>query len=249
MSYLMKLCNVTNHGRLVNICGDIQQGEIIHLIGPNGSGKSTLLERMSGLSSGGGDVFFKQKNIEQWTLPHLARHRAWLSQNQSAPFAIPVWHYLLLHVLGGKKIDLHNEVTATLSVDDKLNRKLSHLSGGEWQRVRLAGSILQIFPPYNCDGDLLLLDEPMNNLDIVQQNALDDILKRLCTLGITIIMSGHDLNHTLRNAHKTWLMNKGRLIESGKTSEVLHPSKLKSTFGLEFRKINLDGNDFIVCEK
>ncbi|EGK3868998.1 TPA: vitamin B12 ABC transporter ATP-binding protein BtuD [Escherichia coli] len=249
MSYLMNLYNVTNHGRLLNISGEIRQGEIIHLIGPNGSGKSTLLERMSGLSSGQGDVFFRKRHIEQWSLPHLARQRAWLSQHQSAPFAMPVWHYLSLHIFGNKKIDLYNEVTATLSINDKLNRKLSHLSGGEWQRVRLAGAILQIFPPYNHNGKLLLLDEPMNNLDIVQQKALDDILKRLSSLGVTIVMSGHDLNHSLRNAHKIWLIKKGKLLGRGKTHEMLTPLNLKSTFGANFQKINANGNEIIVCEQ
>ncbi|EJD9551183.1 vitamin B12 ABC transporter ATP-binding protein BtuD [Escherichia coli] len=249
MPYLMNLCNVTNHGRLLNISGDILQGEIIHLIGPNGSGKSTLLERMSGLTYGLGDIFFRNRHIEQWSLPHLARHRAWLSQHQSAPFAMPVWHYLSLHTFGNKKISLHNEVTTTLSINDKLNRKLSHLSGGEWQRVRLAGAILQIFPQYNRNGQLLLLDEPMNNLDIVQQNALDDLLKRLCSLGVTIIMSGHDLNHSLRNAHKIWLINKGSLIDSGETYEMLTPLKLKSTFGVDFQRINANGNELIICKQ
>ncbi len=89
-----------------------------------------------------------------------------------------------------------------LGLGDKLGRSVNQLSGGEWQRVRLAAVVLQIHPDANPVGQLLLLDEPMNSLDVAQQNALDRVLHHLCQAGIAIVMSSHDLNHTLRHAHK-----------------------------------------------
>ncbi|MGS2895171.1 vitamin B12-transporter ATPase, partial [Escherichia coli] len=85
---------------------------------------------------------------------------------------------------------------------DKLGRSTNQLSGGEWQSVRLAAVVLQITPQANPAGQLLLIDEPMNSLDVAQQSALDKILSALCQPGLAIVMSSHDLNHTLRHAHR-----------------------------------------------
>ena len=74
---------------------------------------------------------------------------------------------------------------------DKLGRSTNQLSGGEWQRVRLAAVVLQITPQANPAGQLLLLDEPMNSLDVAQQSALDKILSALCQQGLAIVMSSH----------------------------------------------------------
>ncbi len=97
-----------------------------------------------------------------------------------------------------------------LALDDKLGRSTNQLSGGEWQRVRLAAVVLQITPQANPAGQLLLLDEPMNSLDVAQQSALDKILSALCQQGLAIVMSSHDLNHTLRHAHRAWLLKGGK---------------------------------------
>ncbi len=108
-----------------------------------------------------------------------------------------------------------------LGLGDKLGRSVNQLSGGEWQRVRLAAVVLQIHPDANPVGQLLLLDEPMNSLDVAQQNALDRVLHHLCQAGIAIVMSSHDLNHTLRHAHKARLLKRGKLIACGRREEVL----------------------------
>ncbi len=87
------------------------------------------------------------------------------------------------------------EIAGKLGLSDKLERAVNQLSGGEWQRVRLAAVILQIHPGGNPSGQLLLLDEPMSGLDIAQQAALDKLLCGLVAAGITLVMSSHDLNH------------------------------------------------------
>ena len=76
--------------------------------------------------------------------------------------------------------------------------------------MRLAAVILQIHRRANPAGQLLLLDEPMNSLDVAQQAALDNVLASLCALGIAIVMSSHDLNHTLRHAQGRGSFVRGR---------------------------------------
>lgn len=238
MSLLMQLQNVAEKARLAPFYAQVQRGEIIHLVGPNGAGKSTLLLRMAGLSSGMGSILFNGRPLEQWPAAELAQHRAYLSQQQMPPFAMPVWHYLSLHQQNSADT-LLTQITTQLGLQDKLACQVNQLSGGEWQRVRLAAVILQIHPQANPQGQLLLLDEPMNSLDVAQQAALDQLLSDLCAADITIVMSSHDLNHTLRQADNCWLICQGKTIACGKSVEVLTPENLTLAYAIPFQRVEV----------
>ncbi len=155
--------------------------------------KSTLLTRMAGLSDGPGTVHFNGRLLDEWPARELARRRGYLCQHQTPPFAVPVWHYLALHMQQQDDSARLSDIAARLGLDNKLGRPVNQLSGGEWQRVRLAAVILQIDPLSNSAGQLLLLDEPMNSLDVAQQAALDRLLHELSAAGIAVVMSSHDL--------------------------------------------------------
>lgn len=159
---------------------------------------------------------------------------------------MPVWHFLTLHQPDKTQTNLLNDVAQALGLSDKLGRSANQLSGGEWQRVRLAAVILQIHPHANPHGQLLLLDEPMNSLDVAQQNALDRLLSQLCSQGIAIVMSSHDLNHTLRHAHRAWLLKQGKLIASGRRDEVLTPPNLAQAYGMNFRRLDVEGHRMLI---
>lgn len=246
MTVLMQLRNVAESTRLGPLCGEVNAGEVLHLVGPNGAGKSTLLARMAGLTSGEGAITFGDTALDAWPAVKLAQHRAYLAQQQTPPFAMPVWHYLTLHQADNARTDQLQAVADALGLGDKLGRGVNQLSGGEWQRVRLAAVILQICPQGNPHGQLLLLDEPMNSLDIAQQNALDRLLSQLCAQGIAIVMSSHDLNHTLRHAHKVWLLKRGKLLAGGSRDAVLTPSNLSQAYGVNFRRLDIEGHRMLI---
>ncbi|MFP2237015.1 vitamin B12 ABC transporter ATP-binding protein BtuD [Pseudescherichia vulneris] len=246
MVLLMQLQGVQEVGRLQPLNAEVRSGEMVHLVGPNGAGKSTLLARMAGLSHGKGQITLEGKPITDWPAPELARHRAYLTQHQTPPFAMPVWHYLTLHQPDKTQHPLQQEIAEKLGLDDKLARQVNQLSGGEWQRVRLAAVVLQIHPRGNPHGRLLLLDEPMNSLDVAQQAALDRLLAELRLAGITIVMSSHDLNHTLRFASQTWLMRRGQLLASGETPHVLTVENLTAAYDMPFKKLNADGVQVLI---
>ncbi|KNC09503.1 vitamin B12-transporter ATPase [Klebsiella sp. RIT-PI-d] len=248
MSTCVRLCDVAQAGRLEPLSAIVRAGEMIHLVGPNGAGKSTLLTRIAGLSAGAGRVLFNDRPLEQWSATALARHRAFLPQQQTPPFAMPVWHYLKLHLPAthqGQRVD---EIAEKLRLGDKLSRQVNQLSGGEWQRVRLSAVILQIHPGVNPRGQLLLLDEPMASLDVAQQSALDGVLNDLCQSGIAIVMSSHDLNHTLRHAHQVWLLCAGKLIASGTADNALTPAGLQAAYGIPFRRLDVEGHSVLLSE-
>jgi vitamin B12 transport system ATP-binding protein len=243
---LMQLQGVEEPGRLHPVSTDIRQGDIVHLVGPNGAGKSTLLARMAGLSQGKGQVSLNGKLLSDWVAPELARHRAYLTQHQTPPFAMPVWHYLTLHQHDQSQHALQQEIAEKLGLEDKLARQVNQLSGGEWQRVRLAAVILQIHPQGNPQGQLLLLDEPMSSLDVAQQAALDRLLKELRRIGISIVMSSHDLNHTLRFSSQAWLMRRGQMLASGETPHVLTIENLTAAYDMPFKKLQADGVQVLI---
>lgn len=249
MSALMQLQDVEAPGRLGPLSGEIGRGEILHLVGPNGAGKSTLLARMAGLTQGKGRVMFNDTSLDAWPATSLARHRAYLAQQQMPPFSMPVWHFLSLHQPHNPDAALCESVAAALGLSDKLGRATSQLSGGEWQRVRLAAVILQIHPQANTDGQLLLLDEPMNSLDVAQQAALDRLLSALCQTGVTIVMSSHDLNHTLRHAHRAWLLRRGQLVASGTRDQVMTPVNLEKAYQIPFRRLNIEGHSVLISAR
>jgi vitamin B12 transport system ATP-binding protein len=249
MSALMQLQDVEAPGRLGPLSGEIGRGEILHLVGPNGAGKSTLLARMAGLTQGKGRVMFNDTSLDAWPATSLARHRAYLAQQQMPPFSMPVWHFLSLHQPHNPDAALCESVAAALGLSDKLGRATSQLSGGEWQRVRLAAVILQIHPQANTDGQLLLLDEPMNSLDVAQQAALDRLLSALCAAGVTIIMSSHDLNHTLRHAHRAWLLRRGQLVAGGTRDQVMTPVNLEKAYQIPFRRLNIEGHSVLISAR
>ncbi len=243
---LMQLQGAAELGRLHPVSADVRQGEMVHLVGPNGAGKSTLLARMAGLSQGVGQVMLNGRPLADWPAPELARHRAYLTQNQTPPFAMPVWHYLTLHQHDKTQHALQQEIAEKLGLGDKLARQVNQLSGGEWQRVRLAAVVLQIHPQGNPEGKLLLLDEPMNSLDVAQQSGLDKLLTELRLAGVTVVMSSHDLNHTLRFASQTWLLRRGRMLASGDTPHVLTIENLTAAYDMPFKKLNADGVQILI---
>ncbi|XTZ40546.1 vitamin B12 ABC transporter ATP-binding protein BtuD [Salmonella enterica] len=246
MPMRLQLEAVGETGRLGPITASVNAAEMLHLVGPNGAGKSTLLARLAGLSDGQGVVLFNERPVGHWHAAQLARHRAWLAQQQTPPFAMPVWHYLALHHTAGTESALLTTIAERLGLADKLGRPVNQLSGGEWQRVRLAAVILQIHPEANPDGQLLLLDEPMNSLDVAQQAALDRLLSELVHAGISVVMSSHDLNHTLRHAHQVWLLSAGKMVASGRRDEVLTPAHLAQAYGMSFRRLDIEGHRMLI---
>ena len=133
MSFLMQLQDVEAAGRLAPFSAAFRAGEIVHLVGPNGAGKSTLLTRMAGLSDGPGTVHFNGRLLDEWPARELARRRGYLSQHQTPPFAMPVWHYLALHMQQQGDSARLSDIAARLGLDNKLGRPVNQLSGGDCQ--------------------------------------------------------------------------------------------------------------------
>lgn len=238
--------------RLAHLSVQFYRGEITHILGTNGSGKSTFLNALAGLIPYEGEVILENQPLRHIDGMDLAKKRALLSQQQMPNFNIGVYQYLYLNLPANvltqvqkiNRIVLY--ISQQLNIEDKLNDSLNHLSGGEWQRVRLAGVFLQIWPDLNPEGALLLLDEPATGLDIAQQANLYRLLHQLAAQGVCILMTNHDINRALSDADRVMLLKQGDLIALGSPEKILTESMLQQTFETPFRIAELDGMKIVL---
>jgi vitamin B12 transport system ATP-binding protein len=235
---MLQLEQVGVAGRLAPLSVQVDAGVQVHLIGPNGAGKSTLLARVAGILPGLGEILLSDQPLANYSGNELAARRAYLSQQQPPVALIPVFQYLSLHQpVGADEREVENAILylcQRLKLMDKLPRMLTALSGGEWQRVRLVAVLLQVWPTVNPHSQLLLLDEPTNSLDVAQKVALDRLLREFCQSGCSALVCAHDLNHTLQQADRVWLLHTGRLIAHGATKEVMEPQLLSQIYDVDF---------------
>ncbi|SIN86412.1 vitamin B12 ABC transporter ATP-binding protein BtuD [Salinivibrio sp. ES.052] len=231
--------------RLLPMSLAVEAGQVVHLIGPNGSGKSTLLQLLSGLETAEtGYVSMNGQVIAGQTRHALAQIRGYLTQHQRPAFVMAVFEYLNLVLdslqlpSGDCRDNTVTEVSARLAITDKLHRRIDSLSGGEWQRVRLAGALLHVSPWLNPNACLLLLDEPATGLDVAQQEIIYQEIRTMATEhGIAIIMANHDLNRTLAHADTVLLLKQGRLVATGRPSEVLTDQRLSDVFATPLEQV------------
>lgn len=235
---MLQLSQVGVEGRLTPLSAQVDAGLQYHLIGPNGAGKSTLLARLAGMLPGRGEILLSGQPLAGYQGNELALRRAYLSQQQPPVALMPVFHYLALHQpAGAAEAAVESTILylcQRLKLINKLSRMLTQLSGGEWQRVRLAAVLLQVWPMVNPYSQLLLLDEPTNSLDVAQKVALDRLLREFCQSGRSALVCAHDLNHTLQQADRVWLLHAGRLVAQGATREVMVPVLLSQIYDVDF---------------
>ncbi len=213
-----------------------ESGQFIALVGPNGAGKSTLLNLVSGiLSAGEGQIELSGKPMKVWTARERGRLMAFLSQDPERPFGFPVSEYVGLgrfpHVgpfrnLGKKDRSIVDAEIKDWGLMPLRNRSVTGLSGGEFQRVRLARALAQ-------EPRILLLDEPGNHLDLSSRTGILNRLKQEAQSGRCVIAVLHDVNDALLYADQVWLVTGGRLLHTGKPEDVLDPLRLAEIYGVE----------------
>ena len=240
--------------RLLPLSFDAKPGEVIHVIGPNGSGKSTLLSAVAGLLDCHGDIELDGVHWNDISIAQLADYRAFLIQSDRPAFNLEVAHYLSLSIPANSNNSAQDveqvvvELAETLQIKDKLHRSVHQLSGGEWQRVRLCAICLQVWPTLNPYAKLLILDEPAAPLDIGQEALLYQLIEKVAAMGLTVLMSNHDLNRTLKHADRAVLLNKGVMQAFGTTEEVLSPELLTTVFNTQVQRVNVGDKQILLFD-
>lgn len=212
-------------------------GEITVILGPNGAGKSTLLRVCAGmLPPDRGEIYLFGQAVKGLSWSALARQRAILPQASSLPFPFSVAEVVALG-LRDQDAERHRQriakLLAAVDLEGWQDRLYPTLSGGEQQRVQLARILAQA-----RDGTrpfLLLLDEPVSELDLRHQHEVFRLLRRSVTEPFAVVAVVHDLNLALRYADHAVLLDQGRVAVDGKPLDVLEADHMRRVFGIESR--------------
>lgn len=235
---------------LENVSLEIEDGEIIGIIGPTGCGKSTLCYLLNGLiphSMKGyfeGNVTIMGRNTRNETVDELSNIVGYMLQEPSFQIVTPNVESEIAFGMENLGIDRDtmreriDNVTKILGIKHLRKRVTSDLSEGEKQRVILA-SILAFEPR------LLVLDECSSMLDVSSKQELANTLRQLNKKqGKTIVMIEHDLDFLLDLVDRIILINDGKIIADGSTSEILTNSELLVQNGLVSPNLVQLFNDF-----
>ncbi|HXY09925.1 MAG TPA: ABC transporter ATP-binding protein [Terriglobales bacterium] len=229
----------------------VARGERLALLGPNGSGKSTLLKLMSGiLTPSAGSVLLEGRRPGAIPRRELARSVAMVPQDFAVPFSFTVREIIELgrtpHLtrwgnyssLDRRFID---EAVEATGVKDISHRVFNELSGGERRRVMIAMALAQ-------KSEILLLDEPTQQLDISRQGDVLNLIVELNTArGITVVAAMHDLNLAARYFDRVVMLHGRSIAADGTPAAVLEPDFLQNVYGgrLEVRA-SRDGSSPVV---
>lgn len=209
---------------------DVKPGEVVGILGPNGCGKSTLLRCIAGvLKPAEGRVLIDGEDVAH-VKPHLlARRLAFQSQENVAALGYTVRDIVgmgrLAHsaFVGSESAADRRTVQLcmqTLEVAEFADRPVEALSGGERQRVTIARALAQ-------NPGCLLLDEPTNHLDVRHQFS---VLDQICQLGITVIVTLHDLQLAARVCDRIVLMRAGRVVALGTPEQTLTAERIAQVY-------------------
>jgi iron complex transport system ATP-binding protein len=209
-----------------------ERGQITALVGPNGSGKSTLVRALlRRVSMSQGSVRVDGLDLHTLTHREFAQRVAVVTQREESTFTRTVRDYLALgeYPRMGVWSGTSDSDTLILSaatragVETFLGRRTDELSGGEWQRVRIARALMQ-------QADTFVLDEPTTFLDIAHEMATFELLDRLAREGKAVLLVSHQLNLVARFAHRMVLLHRGRIVADGAPDTVMRGDVLEMVY-------------------
>lgn len=215
----------------INLCLDA--GKVMGVLGPNGAGKTSLLKLLSGQLSSENAVSWNNKPLANYGAMELAQQISVVNQLNDSVFALNLEQIVRMGLLPHKTLlsrhsnadDLHIQAAiARVGLEHKSLQSFSSLSGGEQQRGLIARALVQ-------KAALIVLDEPVNHLDVYYQHQVLKLLKSLAhKLNITVVMSLHDLNLAANYCDHLCLLEQGQMVSQGTPQAVLKAALLEQVF-------------------
>ena len=217
-------------------------GRWTSIVGPNGAGKSTLLRALAGLLPHGGEAQLFGRPISAWTARERARALAWLGQGEVAAHDLTVYDVAMLGRLPHRgwlappgpadRAAVEQALRATQAWDWRA-RLLGHLSGGERQRVLLARALA-------VQAQVLLMDEPLANLDPPHQADWLALVRGLVAQGRTVVSVLHEMTFALQ-ADDLVLLAAGRVVHHGACADPATHAALERVFDQRLHVRTIDG--------
>ena len=225
---------------------DAEPNTIISILGPNGTGKTTLLKCLCNLHRPqNGSVSVNGRDILSMPGREVAKHIGFVPQS-SQPVMNTVFDTALIgrkpHMQWGmtrKDYEITWEILKALKLDHLALRKSNEISGGEFQKVQIARAIIQ-------EPDVLILDEPSNNLDISNQHrTMHTIMDFVRSRGMCTIMTMHDINLAVHYSDKLLFLKDGKVAAYG-GMEIVTEDLIEQVYGIESEIIYHRGVPLVV---
>lgn len=203
------------------------------LVGPNGSGKSTFVRALLGRVPASGDIRLGGTSVRHMPSRERARHLAVVVQREEPAFPITVGTYVALGrhpwrsawtAAAQADVDVVDRALRDADAWALAGRFTHTLSGGEWQRVRLARALAQ-------DTPRLVLDEPTAFLDMAHEMAAFERCAALAQNGRTVLVISHQLNLVARFASQVVLLSQGQVVAAGAPDGVMRGDVLERVYG------------------
>lgn len=226
----------------------IAKGKITSFIGPNGAGKSTLLSMISRLlKTDGGAIRIDGLDVSQAKSNELAKKISILKQANHINLRLTVRELVSFGRFPYSQGKLTSEdwrhvdeALRYMELDDMQHKYLDQLSGGQKQRAFIAMVIAQ-------NTEYILLDEPLNNLDMKHSVQIMKVLRRLVDeLGKTVIIVIHDINFASCYSDVIVALKDGRIVREGPTAQIITPEALKDIYDFDIHIEPINGNNICV---
>jgi iron complex transport system ATP-binding protein len=204
------------------------------LIGPNGAGKSTLVRCLANQLKYQGVITYNGVRVSSSDTGFYGRTVGFLPQNARSESSLTVFEVVLLGLTADlslkvtrEQIDAVERTLTSFEIEGLARRPLRELSGGQQQMVLLAQALCK-------QPGILLLDEPLNSLDIHKQFTFLETLTRLAnSSSMRVIIVLHDLQLAARYADRIAVLQHGRLRSYGPPCEIITEQMLREVFGVE----------------
>jgi iron complex transport system ATP-binding protein len=222
-------------------------GRWISIVGPNGAGKSTLLKVLAGLLPFEGEVFLQGSSLKTMPPREIAKQLAWLAQDETGGLDMRVSDLVMLGrlpqqgMLGGvtaQDIAACESAMQQTQTNEFAQRLLGELSAGQQQRVRLARALA-------TQANVLLLDEPLANLDPPHQIDWLHAIRAQVASGITVVSVLHELPMALL-ADEIVLIQNGKVVYQGACSDAVTHRNLEMVFMRRIQIIQAQGQWVVI---
>lgn len=219
---------------LDDVSMNVEPGSLYAVLGPNGSGKSSLMRALLGVRPlERGRVLLDGEPVGSWQRRSLARAVGAVTQSEVVSFPlttrdfVAMGRYPYLGPLEGEGPRDREAVERALESCDLVElrgREVGTLSGGEFQRARIARALAQ-------EPKALVLDEPTASLDIGHEMTILELLRRSARSGITVLLITHGLDMAARFADRMLLLSRGVVAAEGTPTEVMREDTLRAVYG------------------
>ena len=227
---------------------ELPRGKFTAFIGPNGAGKSTVLNIAARLMpASGGTVAFDGRALGEWKSAELAKRLAILTQSNNVQMKLTVRELVAFGRFphSGPRLTPEDEAKveeaiAYMELTDLADSFIDEMSGGQRQRAFIAMVLAQ-------DTDIVMLDEPSNNLDIYHATRMMKLLRRLCDdFGKTVVAVLHEINLAAFHCDHICAFKNGRLAASGDVESVMTPETLQAVYDVPFKIHRVEGRPLAI---